>query len=99
MKQSSLRKRVNIDRYTFEEMSRFLDSGKNAPFAVPRERAGRYLSCYSKIRKSLFFENFLCSCEVDICRFCVLDLVVSGYLESSQISQCRGPFVRIIMLG
>src|SRR5712692_4641062 len=99
MEQSSLGERVNIDRYAFQETGCFLDAGKNAPFPVPRERACCYFSCYSKIRKSLFFENLLCSCEVDVSRFCVLDLPVSRYLESSQIRQCRGPFVRIIMLG
>src|SRR2546427_6543593 len=99
MKQSSLRKRVNIDRYIFEKMSHFLDSSKNAPFPVPWKRACRYLRGYSKIREPLFFQYLFCSCEVDVRCFSVLDLVVTCYLESSHISPCRGPFDRIIILG
>src|SRR2546428_13640486 len=91
MKQSSFWKRVNIDRYTFEEMSRFLDSSKNTPLPGPWERACRYLCSYSKVREPLIFQYLFCPCEVDIRCFPVLDLVVTCYLESSHISPCRGP--------
>src|SRR6267143_2256441 len=98
MEQSSFRKRENIDRYTFEKMGCFLDSSKDAPLPVLWKRAGRYLSSYSKVRESFFFEYLFCSCEVDVCCFCVLDFVVTCYLVFSQISHCRGRCDRIIML-
>src|SRR3989442_7079541 len=99
MKHSPLRKRENIDRHTFEKMSRFLDSSKNTPLPVPRKRTRRYLRNYSKVREPLFFQYLFCPCEVDIRCFPVLDLVVSCYLESSHISPCHGPFDRIIILA
>src|SRR5947199_9539361 len=95
MKQSSLRKRVNVDRYAFQETNCFFDSCEYAPFPVLGKGASRYLRRYVKIGQSFFFENLLCTNEVHVCCFRVLDLLLACHLEFSQITQCLGPWIEL----